>query len=300
MKKIIIFLAILSIAVLLYGISQTREINKTFEVTDNTELNLDNINGPINIAGWDKDYIDVTIIKKTTNGDEELEKVEVNFTHEKDLTIETKFLEKNAKVSVSYDLSVPRFIMLKNIHTSNGSISLQDVGVVDQVSTSNGSINLEKCEGKITADTSNGTIKANEINGSVFAYTSNGRIRLENVTGLVDAKTSNGSVKLFNVAAIENAKTSNGSIKAHLASLPTDTNLRTSNGSITVFLSENLNADIKASTSNGKVKLHDYQILASDISKSYVSGSIGNGGNLLRLSTSNASINIYNERDIQF
>lgn len=300
MKKIIIFLAVLSIAVLLYGISQTDVTNKTFKLNKTSKLFLANNNGNINIVGWDKDYADVTITKKTNRGEEELQKVEVNFTHDNDLKIETIFLAKNAKVSVSYELSVPRYVLLKNIHTANGSICLKDVGVIDLVSTSNGAIQLEKCQGRITAESSNGQIKANDINGSVSAHTSNGRISLENINGLVSAKTTNGSIQIYNVAAIENARTSNGSIKAHISSLPADANIRSSNGSITVYLAEELQAELQASTSNGRVRLHDYPILTHDFSKSYIAGSIGKGGNLLKLTTSNAGINIYDAAEIQF
>ncbi|HPR18376.1 MAG TPA: hypothetical protein PLD62_09030, partial [Candidatus Cloacimonadota bacterium] len=65
MRKLVVLLAILSLAVLLYGISKTAVINKTFNVSDTSKLILDNVNGTIRITGWDKDYADVTITKKT-------------------------------------------------------------------------------------------------------------------------------------------------------------------------------------------------------------------------------------------
>ncbi|MDO9577660.1 MAG: hypothetical protein Q7J16_07220 [Candidatus Cloacimonadales bacterium] len=68
MKKVVIFLAILSIAVLLYGISQTDTFRKTIEVGKNTELDLENINGSVKIIGWDKDFVDLTATKTTSKG----------------------------------------------------------------------------------------------------------------------------------------------------------------------------------------------------------------------------------------
>ena len=108
MKKVTIFFAILSIAILVYGIATTKEIRKTFEIDDNTGLIIDNINGSVKITGWDKDFVDVLISKKTSLGSETLDKVDIVMIQKNDITIETKHLNKNPKVSVSYELSVPK------------------------------------------------------------------------------------------------------------------------------------------------------------------------------------------------
>ena len=65
MKKVTIFFAILSVAILIYGIVTTKEIRKTFEINDNTGLIIDNLNGPVKITGWDKDFVDVLVRGKT-------------------------------------------------------------------------------------------------------------------------------------------------------------------------------------------------------------------------------------------
>ena len=300
MRKVTILLAIISIAVLVYGIVTTKEIRKTFEINDDTELVISNINGSVKITGWDKDFVDVLVTKKTSHGSEMLEKVDIVMIQKKDIIIETKHLSKNPKVSVNYELRVPKSILLKSIRNSNGSINIKNTGSVKIVHTSNGSINIEKCKGQIDADTSNGSITVEGIEGSVIANTSNGKIRLENITGFADAKTSNGSIQIFNSGGIENAKTSNGSIKAQITKMNDDVNINTSNGSIILYLAKSLDADIQASTSNGRIRLHDLSITTDNISKSNISGLIGMGGKLLDVNTSNASIHIYKDDQIEF
>jgi len=300
MKKITLFLAILSIAVLVYGIVTTKEIRKTFEVSDSTGLVINNSNGSIKITGWDKDFVDVLVTKKTTHGSEMLDNVDIIMMQEDDIVLETKHLTKNPKVTVIYEINVPKKLLLKSIRSSNGSINIKDAGDTDIVRTSNGSINIENCIGKINVNTSNGSITAEDINGSVIAHTSNGRIKLENIYGLASAITSNGSIQIFNSVNIGKVKTSNGSIKAHLINMNNDIDISSSNGSITVYLTKTLDADVKATTSNGKIKLHDFPITVNDISKTRISGLIGNGGNLLELKTSNSNIHIYNDTDILF
>jgi DUF4097 and DUF4098 domain-containing protein YvlB len=300
MKKVIILLALMGIALLLYGISKTDAFQKTIEVDKNTKLTIKNKNGSVKITGWDKDYVDFTATKKTNKGVEELDKVDIVIIQDENLSIETEYLTKNPKVSVSYELSVPRSLLLKNIKSSNGSINIENAGTIDIVRTSNGSINIEECEGSMSINTSNGSITAINIEGSVDAHTSNGKIRLENINGLASAKTSNGSIQVFNVEYINSIKTSNGSIQAHIKQLTDDVSINSSNGSITVYLDDDLDAELNASTSNGKIKLHDYSIQANNISGSSVAGILGKGGNLLKLRTSNASIHIYDGDKVEF
>ena len=60
------------------------------------------------------------------------------------------------------------------------------------VHTSGGSITLDEIEGTIQAHTSGGRIRATEIHGEILAKTSGGSITLEDIIGNVEAKTSGG------------------------------------------------------------------------------------------------------------
>jgi len=299
MKKSIIFLAALSVAVLLYGITTTEEFQKTYQLKKGDNINLKNINGSIKINGWKNDYVDLHATKKTTKSSGDLDDVEIVIEEKDGLNIETKHLKRNPKVSVNYVLNVPMNVVLDNISTSNGSITIEDAGEVKIVDTSNGAVKVLKCRGKLEANSSNGSITIDGLDGSAVAYTSNGKVIIENITGLAYARSSNGAIQIYNTGGISGARTSNGSIKAQINYLADDTTLKSSNGSISVYIDDDLNADIQVSTSNAKIKLHDVTILADDISNSYIHGQIGDGGALLKLSTSNARINIYDSSYIE-
>ena len=299
MKKSIFFLAALSVAVLLYGISKTEEFQKTYQLKKGDAINLKNINGSVKINGWKNDYVEVQVTKKSSKGTDRLDEVEILIDEQNGLNIETIHKSRNPKVSVNYVLNIPLDVILEDITSSNGSITIEYAGKINKLNTSNGAIKVIKCIGEITTSTSNGSITVDGLNGSVDANTSNGKILIENITGIAQANTSNGSIQIFNVAEVGFAKTSNGSIKAQISFLSNDITIKSSNGSINVYLDEELNADIKASTSNGLIKLHDLSLLTDMISKNYVHGQLGNGGALLKLSTSNANINIFNNRFIE-
>jgi DUF4097 and DUF4098 domain-containing protein YvlB len=133
---------------------------------------------------------------------------------------------------------------------------------------------VEGLKGRIEAQTSNGAVDLLDVDGDATIRTSNGRIHAERLRGSADASTSNGGIDL------DLGKVTDG-IKAH-----------TSNGGITVRLQEPVNAHVIAQTSNSSIH-SDFDVRVSgEISKHRLEGSIGSGGPVIDLSTSNGSIRI--------
>ena len=251
--------------------------HEIFEANKGTKVNVKNINGRVEIVAWDKDHIDIAAIKKCykiIDKQSELEKVKIEISDEDGCTIETIHLKKNPKVSVNYEIKIPRDFMVGKIESSNGAIVLRQVANGNLI-TSNGAIKIDDVNGDFTAKTSNGSIKANGVNGKISAHTSNGSIAIENADKIDDLQTSNGS------------------IKADVFMIEDGTEICTSNGSIKLYFSSNFNAEITAKTSNSKVKLHDFEMSVSSLGKSHLEGKIGSGGEKLDIQTSNGSINFY-------
>lgn len=237
--------------------TETEEFSQTYEVPEETVLNVVNRNGKIEIVSWENNFVEVNATKSTNHGIEEFKKVEIDVQIGDEMNIETKYLTKNPKVAVNYDIKVPKDLQVKNIKTSNGKI------VID------------------------GT------KGNPILKTSNGKIIVENVDGFVSAKTSNGRIEISNVPGILEAKTSNGKIIAEITQIVNEElNISTSNGSIELFIPSDLNINIEARTSNGKIILNDIEITTSETSSKYLKGKIGIGGKKLSVSTSNGSITL--------
>lgn len=242
-----------------WGNTVQEEFHNTYEVGSGTKLNIHNINGSVEISLWNKNYVDVYAVKKTRHGEEELNKIEIDVNIDAgDMNIITKRLDENVRASVDYDIKVPVNVVVNRIDNSNGKIELT------------------------------GT------KGDSVLHTSNGKIVVTNVNGLVSARTSNGRINISGTTGLLKAKTSNGNIEAEIPDINTDgLEIITSNGSIDLYLPGSLNADVEMKTSNGRISLHDIQILTSEMSKSYVKGKIGDGGNNICVKTSNGKINLY-------
>ncbi len=254
----------------------TKEIFSTFQGKAKTGITVINKNGSVKAISWDKDFVDIYAEISTKKGEKELDKVGISVKGKKNQCyIETIEKSKNPKVFVKYVIKIPENMLLSYIQTSNGSIKVNEV------------------KGDAEFSSSNGSIKVFDSAGNLKLRTSNGSITVDNISGSVDAGTSNGSINIYKVGGKVDAYTSNGTIKAEIVSLPDDVEFSTSNGSIKLFLNPDLNANIIASTSNSGIKLHDIEITASKFSENYLKGKIGKGGNLIKATTSNSSIKIY-------
>lgn len=127
------------------------------------------------------------------------------------------------------------------------------------------------------------------------AHTVNGNLNLGRLDAGVTATTVNGSIDLETRSNAE-ASTVNGSIHAVLGSRSWTEALRfsTVNGTITVALPSDANADLRARTMNGSVTT-DFDISVTTRKRNRLTGTIGRGGGNLDLSAINGSIRILSD-----
>jgi len=238
------------------GFSQAKEeFRETYAVEPGAILDIANKNGDIRIQVWDKDEVEVYAVKITMWGSGELRKVDVKVTTDGGITIETDYLSKTARVSVDYDIRVPASMSVRGVETANGKIEVEGVA------------------GDIQAASLNGDVTLRDVNGAVTAY------------------TSNGDVTITGARAVLEARTSNGDIRVEIASLPDDVDIKTSNGSIDVYVSAALNADLELRTSNGDVDVSSsISLTVRNSSKKQIIGQMGKGGPLITAITSNGDV----------
>ena len=254
----------------------TKEFHETFNPKRGCKLNVHNRNGKIEIKSWKEDYIDISAILETNRSEDEFEKIEIKVLDEDGCTIKTKALEKNPKVSVHYEIKVPRGVNISDINSSNGSILIID------------------CEGEMNLDTSNGRIEVFDSKGSFIAKSSNGGIEFVHLDGNAEAHTSNGAIRVVRTPGFKKGVTSNGKITLEIEeTMKNDIYLSTSNGSIRITLDPSLDLNIDASTSNSRIELNGIEITTSEFSKDSVSGKINRGGKKITANTSNGNIKFY-------
>lgn len=312
---------------------ETEEFNETYPAPAGTRVDVDNDSGGnVAITGWAIDHVEVFATEKTTWGESELEKVEIQVTsREGSILIETIVTGKNVRVSVDYIIKVPNDAIVGTVETSNGRVDLQGVSGNITVTASNGGIYAEDLSGRLTATTSNGRIEVDGVSGggvlttsnaglvvknsgdSITATTTNGdilvedstgdvvlnssdgAIRVKSLDGYVSAKTSNGAVKITGATGIVTAETSNGSLTAEISNIqPDGTTIKTTNGSIVLYVSPDLDAAIEMKATSGEISVHPpLELTASSPESDYWLVRLGEGGPKMYVEAVNGDLDLY-------
>ena len=145
--------------------------------------------------------------------------------------------EKNEGASIAVELPGAASIVA---NSSNGGITISGLSGHAKLHTSNGSIKINQHDGSVFAETSNGTLQAEHISGEIEMYSSNGKVIVTDAFGPIRAETSNGNIYVSTMDGNE------GPLR-----------LRTSNGRANLDLGEGFVGILKCETSNGKVQAMD-------------------------------------------
>jgi DUF4097 and DUF4098 domain-containing protein YvlB len=168
----------------------TEEFHKTYAITPDGRVELENINGPVHISTWDQNVVKVDAVKYA-DSKERLEDASIEVDSGKEyFSIRTKYKENDLTfnwgshhnpASVEYTLTVPRTARLDEIKLINGALDVSGV------------------HGEVHASCINGTLQAQNLSGRAELSTINGHLdaKFEQLPGsTVDLKSVNGSLEL--------------------------------------------------------------------------------------------------------
>lgn len=180
--------------------------SQTYPVASDVEISLSNVNGSVEITGWDKNEVALEAEKHAADKDA-LAKIQIDVAaSEKSLSIKTKYtqsgffgLKNNG--TVSYRLHVPATAKLGKISAVNANITVTGM---------QGEMTLESVNGSIRADIAGRNTSVTTVNGSlavrldpsdekrsVYLHTVNGGCKValpEKFNGSFDASTVNGKI----------------------------------------------------------------------------------------------------------
>ncbi|MEZ5359330.1 MAG: DUF4097 family beta strand repeat-containing protein [Candidatus Zixiibacteriota bacterium] len=303
------FLLILALLLMVSAASATvkKEIHKEFTVQPGGELLVNTEIGSIEVLTGSGNQVTVDVIldsrtTKESRAEDMFEDFSIEFEQSGDnVNVYAEYDGNNRgwfnfgnrrNLQVKFQVRVPEKYDIF-LETSGGSIGVGDViGEVD-VKTSGGSLHFEDIDGPIKGRTSGGSITILSCNGNADIRTSGGSIDIGRVQGTVDAHTSGGSIKVDEVMGSIDATTSGGSIRASITKQPAnDCVLKTSGGSVTLELADNIDVDIDAHTSSGRVSSDFDDSNRQTKRKSSLRTSIGKGGPEIYMRTSGGNIRI--------
>ena len=179
-----LFLLILAPAWTVPCFAISKEFNQTYPLQPGGSFELQNVNGAVEVQGWDRDSVEIRAVKSAKRKESDLERVSIEVDAKPDaISVATHYpQDEGVEVAVEYTVHVPHGARVERIGTVNGTLRISGVEAVEDLHTVNG--NIEVYEG----------------GGSVHAHTTNGNVHLE-LAHVPDkngatAETINGSVIL--------------------------------------------------------------------------------------------------------
>ncbi len=144
----------------------TQDFHRTVPLSANGRVSLDNINGNVEITGWERNEVQIDAVKKARDQQRLDEaRIEVNVTSDA-VEIKTRYPEgllyaNNNPASVHYELHVPQNALLDRINLINGSLTAQKVSGEVNANLVNGKVRVDDLAGRAELSTVNGGIEAN-------------------------------------------------------------------------------------------------------------------------------------------
>jgi DUF4097 and DUF4098 domain-containing protein YvlB len=202
----------------------TKEFNQTYPLQPGGSFELQNVNGTVDVQGWDRDTIEIRAVKTAKNRESDLELVSIDVDAKPGaVSVSTRYPQnEGVEVIVEYTVRVPHCAHVEHVGTVNGTLRVSGIERVEELRTVNGSIEVY------------------EGGGSVHAHTTNGNVHLE----LSHVEDKNGAI----------AETTNGSV---LLAVPADTHAdletRCLNGNFFSELPVTFESTIKPREMHGKL-----------------------------------------------
>ena len=163
--------------------------------------------------------------------------------------------------------------------------------------TADGSLKVSGIEGIVQLHSGDGSVDVADVSGALRLTASDGSIRIHNVKGTLESRSSDGSVSIEGRFTGLQVHTSDGSLDVTLADgsqLTSSSRIESSDGHVTVKVPKTLAADLDIHTGDGHIDCEIPLTMQGYNSSSghNLRGRLNNGGTLLAIHTSDASVTI--------
>lgn len=214
---------------------QARELRETYDLAQGGAVAVTNSSGYIRVTSWNENRVRVDAVKQGRR-DEDFSQVEIQvMARPERIEIRTIYPRSGgSRVSVNYDLKVPRGAVLNALTTSSGEITVSDPIA------------------RVMARSTSGAITVREVAGDATLSSTSGRITADRAGGLLSVNSTSGDLIVGEVASTLNARCASCNISARGAR--GDVTARTNSGNIEI---ERAGGRVTANSMSGWVKIND-------------------------------------------
>ena len=261
----------------LTGIAQaSTRIERALKLQPGGTLYLDTSGGDVRVRGTSETGARVIV----TSNLSDLEKAfELRFDEEPHAVRIAAHRPSNAPlwyshVSLRFEIEVPRLTSLE-LKTGGGDVNVSELEGTFRVKTSGGNVDVSDMKGNLDGETSGGDMRVRQLSGDLRLRTSGGDIRAASVSGRVEIHSAGGDIEV----SLVRGNASGGEVE-------------TSGGEIRVAVDPAVGLDVEASAGGGDVHSDLPLTITGKVSESNLRGTLGKGGELLRLHSAGGDISV--------
>jgi DUF4097 and DUF4098 domain-containing protein YvlB len=162
----------------------SKEFNQSYPLQPGGSFELQNVNGAVDVQGWDRNDVEVHAVKTAKQKESDLDRVSIDVEAKPSaVSITTRYPQnEGVEVAVVYTIHVPHSARVEHLGTVNGTLRVSGVDTVEDLHTVNGDIEIFEAGGNVHAHTTNGNVRLELA-------------RLQEKSGAT-AETTNGSLVL--------------------------------------------------------------------------------------------------------
>jgi hypothetical protein len=138
-----------------------QEFKHTYPLSAGGSFLLENVNGSVQVDGWDKDEVEVRAVKTAESDPRDLELVKIQVDSEPgQVSVHTKYPKgEGVEVAVEYHVYVPYRVLLGSVETVNGSVLVRGIEGAGELRSVNGNVEVLDSSGRFNAKTTNGNLR---------------------------------------------------------------------------------------------------------------------------------------------
>jgi DUF4097 and DUF4098 domain-containing protein YvlB len=220
------------------------EFHKTYPASSTVNVSLSNINGDVEITGWDRNEVQIDAVK-TANSEQKLKEAEIRVdASQSSIHVQTHYPEhwnNNDPASVHYTLHVPKNARLDKIDLVNGRLEVDSVKGEIRAASVNGSVTGRGLTGDIDLSTVNGSVSSELLDlGNAR------RVKLSSVNGRVELSMPKDANAHLSANTISGSISSDFQLPVHKGFVGSDLDTTLGSGATRVELS----------SVNGGIRIH--------------------------------------------
>ncbi|SNZ15557.1 Putative adhesin [Natronoarchaeum philippinense] len=259
------------------GERQQTEETHTFDVSDSSELTVENGVGDVTVSAEERSDVRVRAVKHAGSEDQ-FDAITLNDERAGEtlsLTVDNEIdsVLVGSPPSMTLDIAVPADLRVARVDTATGDVGVSDTGGDIAIETATGDVDITETAAGVSIDTNTGDIVVSGAGGPVRTSTDTGDVQVRR-------------------GWIDDIQTTTGDVDVEVAALDGDADMGTDTGDVDAALSASLDARVAVETDTGDVSASGLDFSDLESAEHSLEGTLGEGTDRLSIETTTGDVTL--------